>query len=132
MDTGATFTVIPSAILNRLGVEQSQRARFRLADGAVIQRAIGETQVRIEGQTFSTTVVFGEDDGTALLGVYTLERALLAVDPVGQRLIPTDVLMMACTTHSSTTVKVSLGGDLATGFSSACFPNILEIPLRFH
>ena len=94
VDTGATFTVIPSAILNRLGVEQSQRARFRLADGAVIQRAIGETQVRIEGQTFSTTVVFGEDDGTALLGVYTLERALLAVDPVGQRLLPTDALMM--------------------------------------
>ena len=94
VDTGATFTVIPSAILNRLGVEPSQRARFRLADNTVIQRAIGETQVRIEGQTFSTTVVFGEDDGTALLGVYTLERMLLGVDPVGQRLIPTDALMM--------------------------------------
>lgn len=94
VDTGATFTVVPSAILDRLGVELSQRAGFRLADGAAIQRGIGETQVRIEGETFSTTVVFGEDDGTALLGVYTLERALLGVDPVGQRLIPTDALMM--------------------------------------
>ncbi len=94
VDTGATFTVIPSAILDRLGVEPSQRARFRLADDTVIQRPIGETQVRIEGQTFSTTVVFGDDDGTALLGVYTLERALLAVDPVGQRLIPTDALIV--------------------------------------
>jgi clan AA aspartic protease len=84
VDTGATFTVVPSAILDRLGVELSQRAGFRLADGAAIQRGIGETQVRIEGETFSTTVVFGEDDGTALLGV----------DPVGQRLIPTDALMM--------------------------------------
>ena len=65
-----------------------------MADREVNQRAIGETQVRIEGQTFSTTVVFGEDDGTALLGVYTMERALLGVDPVGQRLIPTDALMM--------------------------------------
>ena len=65
-----------------------------MADGEVNQRAIGEGQVRIEGQTFSTTVVFGEDDGTALLGVYTTERALLGVDPVGQRLIPTDALMM--------------------------------------
>ena len=94
VDTGATFTVVPSPILLRLGVEPSQGARFRLADNTVIQRAIGETQVRIEGQTFSTTVVFGDDDGTALLGVYTLERALLGVDPVGQRLIPADALMM--------------------------------------
>ena len=52
VDTGATFTVVPSPILLRLGVEPSQRARFRLADGTVIQRPIGETQVRIEGQTF--------------------------------------------------------------------------------
>lgn len=97
VDTGSTFTVIPSAILNRLGVEPLQRVRFRLADGAIIQRAIGDAHVRIEGQRFSTIVVFGDDDGVALLGVYTLERALLAVDPVGQRLVPTDALMMACT-----------------------------------
>ena len=94
VDTGATFTVIPSAVLDRLGVEPSQRARFRLADGTIIQRPIGETQVRIEGQTIATTVVFGDDDGIALLGVYTMERALLGVHPMGQRLIPTDALMM--------------------------------------
>ena len=97
VDTGSTFTVIPSAILNRLGVEPLQRVRFRLADGAIIQRAIGDAHVRIEGQMFSTIIVFGDDDGVALLGAYTLERALLAVDPVGQRLVPTDALMMACT-----------------------------------
>jgi clan AA aspartic protease len=90
VDTGSTFTVIPSAILNRLGVEPLQRVGSRLADGAIIQRAIGDAQVRIEGQMFSTIIVFGDDDGVALLGAYTLERALLAVDPVGQRLVPTD------------------------------------------
>jgi clan AA aspartic protease len=100
VDTGSTFTVIPSAILNRLGVEPLQRVRFRLADGAIIQRAIGDAHVRIEGQMFSTIIVFGDDDGVALLGAYTLERALLAVDPVGQRLVPTDALMMACTGDS--------------------------------
>jgi clan AA aspartic protease len=97
VDTGSTFTVIPSAILNRLGVEPLQRVGSRLADGAIIQRAIGDAHVRIEGQMFSTIIVFGDDDGVALLGAYTLERALLAVDPVGQRLVPTDALMMACT-----------------------------------
>ncbi len=94
VDTGATFTVVPSPLLLRLGVEPAERVGFRIADGTTVEHAIGETQVRIEGKTFSTTVVFGDDEGTALLGVYTLERALLGVDSVGQRLIPTDALMM--------------------------------------
>ena len=94
VDTGATFTVIPSAILRRLGVVPTETARFRLADGTSKELPIGETNVRIEGKQFSTTVVYGEDEGTALIGVYTLERAMLAVDPVGQRLIPSDALLV--------------------------------------
>ena len=93
LDNDATFTVVPSSILHRLGVESTETVRFRLADGNTIERSIGETQVRVEGKEFSTIVVFGDDE-TALLGVYTLERALLAVDPVGQRFVPTDALMM--------------------------------------
>jgi clan AA aspartic protease len=105
VDTGSTFTVAPSPLLQRLGVVPTETVRFRIADGSTIERAIGEAQVRIEGKTFSTIVVFGDDDGTALLGVYTLERALLAVDPVGQRLVPTDALMMR-----GARVTRSLGG----------------------
>ena len=41
-----------------------------------------------------TIVVFGDEGAPALLGVYTLEAALLAVDPVGQTLVPTEALMM--------------------------------------
>ncbi len=37
-------------------------------------------------------MVFGDDD-TALLGAYTLEGLCLAVDPVAQRLVPTDLIM---------------------------------------
>jgi clan AA aspartic protease len=94
VDTGATFTVIPSAILHRLGITPTETARFRMADGTATELPLGETDVRIEGRIISTTVVFGEDSETAMLGVYTLERALLAVDPVGQRLIPTDGLLI--------------------------------------
>ena len=94
VDTGATFTQVPATLLRDLGVQPTQTVRFRLANGSTIQRAIGETQVRIEGQTVNTVVVFGEDNADALLGVYTLERALLAVDPAGQRLIPTDALLV--------------------------------------
>lgn len=94
VDTGATFTVIPAGVLQRLGIDRKERVRFQLAEGNVIERDIGETQVRVDGRVVATVVVFGEDESPALLGVYTVERALLAVDPVGQRLVPTDALLM--------------------------------------
>ena len=94
VDTGSTFTQVPAALLRRLGVQPTEIVRFRMADGSLIRRPIGETQVRVEGQTVNTVVVFGDDDAAPVLGAYTLEGAPLAVDPVGQRLVPTDALMM--------------------------------------
>ena len=95
VDTGATFTVVPAAVLQRLGVAPRERVSFRLADGRVMDRQIGETQVRVEGKTLLTVVVFGGEAEPALLGVYTLERAVLAVDPVRQRLVPAEALLIA-------------------------------------
>lgn len=94
VDTGATFTQVPATLLRQLGVQPTETVRFRLADGSTGRRDVGETRVRIEGQIVNTVVVFGDDNADALLGVYTLERALLAVDPAGQRLIPTDALLV--------------------------------------
>ena len=50
----------------------------------------GRTIVRLEGKTIATQVTFAEEGEPPLLGVATLEEALLAVDPVGQCLIPID------------------------------------------
>ena len=94
VDTGATFTVLPGSLLRELGIPAQRRIRFRLADGSVLEREAGETLVRLDGQVITTTVVFGEADAPSLLGVVTLETALLAVDPVRQRLIPTEALLM--------------------------------------
>ena len=94
VDTGATFTVIPGSILQRLGIPVQREVRFRMADGSVLTRGVGETVLRLDGQTFTTPVVFGGDGQPLLLGVVALETALLAVDPVGQRLIPTEALLM--------------------------------------
>ncbi len=93
VDTGATFTVIPASVLERLGVPRQERLRFRLADDQVVELDAGETRVRLAGRTVYTVVVFGQE-GRALLGVVTLETALLAVDPVRQRLVPTEALLM--------------------------------------
>ena len=94
VDTGATFTVVPKDVLQGLGVPVQRTIKLRLADGRVIEGDLGETKVRLDGQTVTTLVVFGDDAVLPRLGVHTLEAALLAVDPVGQRLVPTEALLM--------------------------------------
>ena len=90
VDTGSTFTAVPRALLQRLGVPVRRSARSRLADGSSVPVDIGWTVVRLEDQTFATQVTFAEENQPSLLGVVTLEDALLAVDPVGQRLVPVE------------------------------------------
>ncbi len=94
VDTGATFTVLPGSLLQRLSIPVQRKVSFRLADGNVLEREVGETVVRLAGQVITTTVVFREEGAPLSLGVVALETALLAVDPVQQRLIPTEALLM--------------------------------------
>ena len=80
VDTGAT-------VLRTLRLEVQERGAFELADGSLRQFDISETLIRVEGRETSTVVVFRQEGMTPLLGVYTLERMHLGVDPAGQRLI---------------------------------------------
>jgi len=95
VDTGATFTVVPASVLRRLGVKPRQEIKVRLANGVVVDRGVGDTFVRIDDATIPTIVIFGDEAAPVLLGAYTLEAALLAVDPVRKRLVPTEALLMA-------------------------------------
>ena len=88
VDTGSTFTALPAAMLHDLGVMVEHTAEARLADGRTTPVQIGHATIRLEGRTFPTPVIFAQDNEPSLLGVVTLETALLAVDPVSQRLIP--------------------------------------------
>ena len=91
VDTGSTFTALPGSMLRELGVPVERTAQARLADGSSRAVQIGRTMIRLEGRTFPTPVIFAGPAEPSLLGVVTLEDALLAVDPVGQRLIPVEV-----------------------------------------
>ena len=94
VDTGSTFTAVPRELLQRLGVPVLRSAQSELADGKSAPVDIGRTVIKLEGQEFPTPVIFAEEGEPSLLGVVTLEEALLAVDPVAQRLIPTNVLRL--------------------------------------
>ena len=59
---------------------------------ALEDMGVGEARVTIDGVSVVTQVVFGDDGVFPLLGSYTLEGLLLAVDPVNQRLVPTHAI----------------------------------------
>ncbi len=88
VDTGATYSWVPTDILARLGVKPEFTRQLVTADGRVIERDMAETRVRLDGQERTTMVVFGDEGSIPLLGAYTLEGFGLAADPVGKRLIP--------------------------------------------
>lgn len=88
VDTGASYTVVPTHLLKDLGVSPIDKIGLVLADGQSVEYDIGEARATIDGKSIPTLVVFGKDNAPALLGAYTLEGLRLAVDPTHGRLIP--------------------------------------------
>jgi len=93
VDTGATNTVLPAALLHRLGVSPYRKSTFELADGRQLELEVGRAWIRVDGQREYTQVVFGPDGTDPILGAITLEEMALAVDPVSQRLVPVNKLL---------------------------------------
>ena len=89
VDTGAAYTQLPAPLLRQLGARPSRQIQSRLPDGSVVADEIGEVRIRLQGVELTTLVVFAAADAPARLGAYTLTGALLAVDPVERRLVPT-------------------------------------------
>ena len=87
VDTGATHTLLPRDVLNRLGVDVIERVAFQLADQRVVNYDVGEVRLWLDGRERTVLVVFGPEDAIPLLGATTLELFNLAVDPVSRRLV---------------------------------------------
>jgi clan AA aspartic protease len=94
VDTGASTTSIPGSILRELGVRPISTERFRFAQGEVRELPVGYTWIRFAGKELMTQVIFNAEGTSPLLGALALEAAYVAVDPVGQRLLPVDGLLM--------------------------------------
>ncbi len=90
--TGSTYTCLPANLLQELRITPIERINSELADGSIVEDAVGEARVRVEGVERSTIVIFADEGAPVLPGVYTLEGALLVVDPVRQQLAPTHAL----------------------------------------
>lgn len=93
VDTAATYSMLPNNVLNELGISPTRKGIFEMADGHREEMDIGELRVTINGSSAISPVIFGAEDSAPLLGAVTLEILLLAVDPVGQRLVPTHAIL---------------------------------------
>ena len=95
VDTGASVTSVPASILRELGMRPVLSQEFRFAQGEVRRMNMGETRIRIDGREVGTLFLFNDEGTPALLGALALEALFLGVDPVAQRLIPVEGLMMS-------------------------------------
>lgn len=93
VDTAATYTMLPADLLRELRVSPNRKAVFELADGHREEMDVGELRVTINGSSAISPVTFGAEGTAPLLGAVTLEILLLAVDPVGQELVPTHAIL---------------------------------------
>ncbi len=94
VDSGATYTFMPPSLLRRLGVIPHTERGFVMADGTRIYRDSGQTWIRLGDEENVSPIVFGDENVTPLLGAVTLEIFALGIDPVNERLIPLDNLLM--------------------------------------
>ena len=95
VDTGATLSWIPRALLEKLGVKAFSRLPFTLADGRRLERDTTAVLLTIDGRKAPVQVAFGEDGEEAVLGATSLEGLGFMVDPIGEKLIARDLRQLS-------------------------------------
>ena len=92
VDTGATFSMLPASMLQRLGIEPDEPRLFRNRTGEIVEYMTGNARFMAEGRSSSGKVVFGPENHY-VMGATTLELLQLVVDPVHQRLVEVEALL---------------------------------------
>lgn len=93
IDSGAIYSVVPTPILERLGIKPLTEQEFRLADGTKIVRKKGIALFKYGERIGGADVIFGEEGDTVLLGAFTLEALGLALDPLRRELKPLPMIL---------------------------------------
>src|SRR5713226_10751389 len=91
VDTGATLSWIPRAILQKLGVKAFSRLPFSLADGRRLERDVTAVLMTFDGRKAPVQVAFGEPCEEAILGATALEILGFVPDAVAKKLIARDL-----------------------------------------
>jgi clan AA aspartic protease len=93
IDSGAIYSVVPTPILERLGVQPLTAQEFRLADGSKTTRRKGIALFKYGDRIGGADVIFGEEGDSVLLGAFTLEALGLSLDPLRRELKPLPMIL---------------------------------------
>lgn len=85
VDSGATYSVVPSTVLKKLNIKAIDTQKFTLANGEEIVKEIGEARFEIQGKRRTAPVIFG-DKNIWLIGATTLENMGFILDPINRKL----------------------------------------------
>jgi len=93
VDSGAIYSVVPGAILKKLGIKPLVTEEFSLADGSKTYRKKGVAVFKYGKRVGGADVIFGEKGDSLLLGAFTLEALGLALDPLRRSLKPLPMVL---------------------------------------
>jgi aspartyl protease family protein len=94
VDTGAIYTVIPKNIAEKLDLKETDKRRFRLASGEVVEYPVSEAYIRVKDRGVTSLIVIGSNNIPPILGVTTLELLGFQVDPVTGELKPLELMIL--------------------------------------
>ncbi len=94
VDTGAFDCVVPSEVLERIGVKRVGRRDYELEGGRRIAFDYGIIQIELMGEITAGRVVFGPEGVEPLMCVVALESAALKVNSVTQELERMEVSLL--------------------------------------
>ncbi len=87
------YSVLPSTLLEMLGVTAEWESRFTLPSGGWEMLPMAEVRVRIDDQERTTICVYGKPDGEPTLGRHTLAAFGRAADPEEGKLVQADMFL---------------------------------------
>lgn len=93
IDSGAIYSVVPTPILEKLGIKPLAEEEFRLANGTKVVRKKGGALFKYGDRIGVADVIFGEEGDHKLLGAFTLEALGLVLDPLKRELKPLPLLL---------------------------------------
>ncbi len=93
IDSGAIYSVVPTPILEKLGIRPLSEQEFRLANGSRIVRKKGVALFRQGERIGGADVIFGEEGDSQLLGAFTLEALGLGLDPLRRELLELPMIL---------------------------------------
>lgn len=93
IDSGATYSVVPAKVLEKLGIKPVRTEKISLANGEIIKKLVGNAYFCYKKIVAASPVIFGEEK-IFLLGMTTIESLGMVFDPINRDLKPLPMVLM--------------------------------------